>query len=140
MKATESGCISSLPSSAPNRYSAPLRYEQSRDQAYRRVRAALSERGNVDGAGPEYLHARLQQPEEVDVEFHFVEDEPVVTYRLMQPTPTIATPFCFSRGCVNGNQNLRGLIERLRDETGWRFEDARFETERYEGWVPIFLH
>ena len=143
LKPTESGCISSLPTSSPNRYSSPLRYDTTREQAFRRVRSYLAERsgdGTVESDSPDYLHAWVAVPEPADIELHFVEDEPVVTYRVLATKPTLTRPFCATRGCINGNQELRQQVERLRDENGWRFEDARFENERFEGWVPIFLH
>ena len=140
---TEQGCVSSSPASAPNRFLAPLRYDEiSREQAYRRVRAYLSSSASpwaLDAANdsPEYLHAGS---DEEDLELRFLPDDNAVTFRLLAKRPTPMPAFCASRGCINGNADQRKRLEMLRDEVGFRSDEARFDGEKYDGWVPIFLH
>ena len=146
LQANTEGCVSSLPSSAPNRFMAPLRYDSDLDIAYKRVRGYLASRAtSVDTASPGYISAVLPSstsaPEEFDLlELHFVDDEPVVTFRILASKPKTIQPFCATRGCINGNQALRRELELIRDDLGWRSDDARYDRVKLDGWVPIFLH
>ena len=89
-------------------------------------------------ASPEYLLARTMAEE--DLELRFLPGDNVVTFRLLAEKPQPMPPFCATRGCINGNASQRKRIEALRDDNGFRSEDSRFDSEKYDGWVPIFLH
>jgi len=124
---------------------APLRFATDRELAYKRVRALLAaEDGTelIEAESAAYLHALLSSGDqaEEDLELHFLERDPVVTFRLLARTPSPMQPFCVSRGCVNGNQAQRKRIQELRDSLGWRSDDASFDNEKFDGWVPIFMH
>ena len=144
LKANQEGCVSTNPGSAPNRFMAPLRYDSDTAIAFKRVRSYLASRGTLYADTPEYLSAKLPSRSATDesnvLELHFIPDEPVVTFRILANKPRTMQPFCATRGCINGNQELRQEMQEIRDNLGWRSEDARFEQEKYTGWVPIFLH
>jgi serine/threonine protein phosphatase PrpC/uncharacterized protein (DUF1499 family) len=150
LSAMEQGCVSSNPASPPNRYLAPLRFDGlERRQAFQRVRASLAARSDatVIDASADYLHAELRRAPRpdgsgdlADLELRFLPDTPAVTFRLLAQTPSRMPPFCATRGCINGNEAERREIERLRDGNGFSSEDSRFDAQKWEGWVPIFLH
>ena len=127
-----------MPTASPNQFVAPLRYDSSRDVAYRRAKAYLSAEYSLADADEErYLRAVTP---EGDLELKFISDDPAVSFRLLASSPTPMQPFCVTRGCINGNQLLRARVDALRDACGWRSDQSRFDVERYNGWVPIFLH
>lgn len=138
-----SGCVSSSPTAAPNQFMAPLRYEGDLEIAFKRVRAELSSDPGfrlLEAASPDYL---LASSEDGDLELHFLQPEDgfgYVTFRMLMPNPSVMPAFCGQRGCINGNNAQRTRVEKLREACGWRAADASFETEKFEGWVPIFLH
>ena len=117
---------------------APLRFDTSdREVAYKRLRSYLAAEAELlEADSPDYVHALAP---EGDLELHFLE-EPVVSFRLLARSPSPMQPFCVSRGCINGNQAQRRRIEAMRDALGWRSDDSGFDREKFDGWVPIFLH
>lgn len=119
---------------------APLRFDTNdRELAFKRAKAYLaSEYELLEADSPAYLHAVTTDAE--DLELHFLDADPVVTFRLVARNPTPMPAFCASRGCINGNQQQRTKIQTLRDGLGWRSDDSKFDGEKFEGWVPIFLH
>ena len=119
---------------------APLRTDNAdRELAYKRARSYLASEYSLEpDSTTEYLHALTPDG---DLEMKFLPDEPpIVTFRLLSRTPTPMRPLCVTRGCVNGNQEQRARVTAVRDALGWRSDDSSYENERFDGWVPIFLH
>ena len=144
-KPTDSGCVSSLPSSAPNQIMAPLRYGGDRNKAYSRLRATLLSQAGAELVSdiPEALCVRLptldasQTSLFEELTFCFLPDEPIVTFRIVADRPYASQPFCVTPGCIVGNAAQRKRLETLRDEVGFMsVSDPTAEGK----WVPIFFN
>ena len=104
-KPTQSGCVSSAPSGAPNREVAPLTYSGDRDREYSRLRACLLAKPDAtlldeqQGAAS-MLRVRLPSLEVSqrglfeELTFRFLPDEPVVAVRILAERPYPSQPFC----------------------------------------------
>lgn len=140
---TQEGCISST-STSPTQWLASLRYEQSREAAFNRLKAVLKSESDVlkvEGESPDWVHAATADE---DIEFHFYEksDGPLVEFRVLSRKPRLTPPFCITRGCINGNGKERQRLVRLKQALGWQsdYGDSRYEQDSYDNWVPIFFH
>ena len=85
---TESGCVSSAPSGAPNQNVSPLRYAGDRERAYSRLRACLLAKPDavlLEENAPAALRVRLPSLEPSqpglfeELTFNLLPDDPVVT-------------------------------------------------------------
>ena len=148
LSATESGCITSMPASSPNRYLPPMRYDGEklgREGAYRRVRsyfgadadATLDPEAATDGS---YLHYVLNEgsSDVADLELRFLPDDPLIAFRLLARKPRPTQPLCLQRGCINGNNRERAVIDKLRVDNGFSDDGDKYQVEK--DWVPIFFH
>jgi len=144
-KPTESGCVSSLPSGAPNQNVAPLRYRGERPRAYSRLRACLLARSDAEllEESPDLLRVRLPSLEasqpglREEVTFRFLPDEPIVTLRIKAERPYPTQPFCVTPGCIVGNAAQRKQLESIRDEVGF---SSTADPATAGKWVPIFFN
>ena len=92
LSATESGCITSMPASSPNRYLPPMRYDGEklgRDGAYKRVRAYFGADADAmldpEAATADYMHYVLIEGsgDVADLELRFLPDDPLIAFRLL---------------------------------------------------------
>ena len=145
-KPTESGCVSSKPSGAPNQNVSPLRYLGDRERAFSRLRACLLAKPDaelLEENVPSSLRVRLpslelSQPGLLEeLTFNFLADDPVVTVRILSERPYPSQPFCVSPGCIVGNAAQRQRLEMIRNEVGW---NSAAEPNTVGKWVPLFLN
>jgi len=144
-KPTESGCVSSLPSGAPNRNLSPLRYAGDRERTFSRLRAYLLAKDAtlLEDSQGELLRVRLptleiSQPGLLEeLTFRFLPDEPIVTFRIIAERPYVSQPFCVTPGCIVGNAAQRKRLESIRDEVGLT---SIVDPTAVGKWVPIFFN
>ena len=147
-KPTQSGCVSSAPSGAPNREVAPLTYSGDRDREYSRLRACLLAKPDASlldeqQGAVSMLRVRLPSLEASqrglfeELTFRFLPDEPVVAVRILAERPYPSQPFCVTPGCIVGNAAQRRRLETIRDEVGFT---STSEPTAEGRWVPIFLN
>jgi uncharacterized protein (DUF1499 family) len=145
-KPTDSGCVSSMPSGAPNQNVAPLRYLGERERAYSRLRACvLAQNGAelLEESPPSALRVRLPSLEpsqpglREEASFTFLPDEPIVLLRILSERPYASQPFCITPGCIVGNAAQRRRLEGIRDEVGF---SSMADPTAAGKWVPIFFN
>ena len=145
-KPTESGCVSTVPSGAPNQNVSPLRYSGERERAYSRLRASLLAKPGaelISDEVPAALKVRLPSLEpsqpglQEELSFFFLADEPVVTVRILAERSYASQPFCVQPGCIVGNAAQRRRLEAIRDEVGWNVAN---EPTAVGKWVPLFFN
>jgi uncharacterized protein (DUF1499 family) len=145
-KPTESGCVSTVPSGAPNQNVSPLRYSGERERAYSRLRACLLAKPGaelISDEVPSALKVRLPSLEpsqpglQEELSFSFLADEPVVTVRILAERSYASQPFCVQPGCIVGNAAQRRRLEAIRDEVGWNVANEPTDVGK---WVPLFFN
>ena len=145
-KPSESGCVSSVPSGAPNQNVSPLLYSGERAKAYSRLRACLLAKDDaqlLEEAQPEWIRVRLPSLEKSqanlfeELSFRFLPDEPIITMRIKADRPYPSQPFCVTPGCIVGNAAQRRRLELIRDEVGFA---SNADPTAVGKWVPIFFN